>query len=87
MDKTILLTIRNWKGRKKFIAYTSELNIASQGKTEEEANKKLKEAVDLFIENAKKRGVLDEILEESCLIAKEKTAEPLISFYPLKVKV
>jgi predicted RNase H-like HicB family nuclease len=56
MKRSILLTIRNWKEDKNFIAYVPELKIASQRKTREEAIKRVKEAVDLFIENTKRRG-------------------------------
>lgn len=40
-----------WKEGKLFVAKFLELELASQGKTKEEAIKNLKEALDLYLEN------------------------------------
>jgi len=48
----------------KYVAYNPELEVASQGKTVEVAEKMLKEAVSLFIETAKKIGTFNKILRE-----------------------
>lgn len=40
-----------WKEEKTFVAKFLELELASQGKTKEEAAKNLKEALDLYLED------------------------------------
>ncbi len=87
MRKYIVLTIKAWKSGKHFIAYNPELDVASQGRSEPEANKNLHEAVQLFLETARKRGTLNEILQSSGLAIGKKPTEPKISFYPLEVRV
>ena len=47
-----------------FIAYTPELDVASCGPTEKKARKNLHEAVQIVLEEAKKKGKLVELLEE-----------------------
>lgn len=50
MKNKILHTI-TWKEGKLFVAKFVELELASQGKTKEEAIKNLKEALDLYLED------------------------------------
>ncbi len=50
-----------------YIAYTPELDVSSCATTEAKAQKKLLEAVRLFLEEAEKRGSLDQILNKACL--------------------
>lgn len=52
----LFLTSKIWKEDKHYVAYNPELEVASQGKTFKEAEKMLKEAIDLFIKTAKKIG-------------------------------
>lgn len=40
------------KGEVAFVSYCPELGIASQGKTSEDAKKNLKEAIELYLEEA-----------------------------------
>lgn len=47
------------------MARTSELDVASQGETLEEAKRHLIEAVEAFVEEAQRMGTLTDILEES----------------------
>ena len=68
----LFLTSKIWKEGKYYVAYNPELEVASQGKTLEEADKMLKEAVDLFIGTAKKIGTLKQVLEETGFVKKEK---------------
>jgi len=42
-----------WKEENLFVAKLLELELASQGKTEEEALRNLKEALDLYLEDEK----------------------------------
>lgn len=49
--KTQMLHIIVWKEKRLFVAKFLELELASQGKTKEEAVKNLKEALDLYLED------------------------------------
>lgn len=49
--KTRTLHAIIWKEEKFFVAKLLELELASQGKTKEEALKNLKEALDLYLED------------------------------------
>lgn len=55
MKKQILHSVV-WKENKLFVAKFLELELASQGKTKEEALKNLKEALDLYLEDEKIAG-------------------------------
>lgn len=52
MKKQILNAVV-WKEENLFVAKLLELELASQGKTEKEALKNLKEALDLYLEDEK----------------------------------
>ena len=58
------LTSVIWKEKEGYVSNCSELGVASTGDTVEEALKNLKEAVELYLENAKKLKILDEAEEE-----------------------
>ena len=59
----ISLTSIIWKEGDKYVSKCPELEVASCGDTLEEALENLKEAVELYIENAKELGMFDEELE------------------------
>jgi len=46
------------------VAYCPEFDVYSQGYTKEEARKNLKEAVQLFLEEAGRMGTLEQILSD-----------------------
>lgn len=48
-----------------YVAYCPELDVSSCGRSVEHAKEMLKTAVKLFLEEAKKMGTLENILEES----------------------
>jgi len=48
-----------------YVAYTPQLDLSSCGATPHEARKMLDEAMGLFLEEAKKLGTLEDILQES----------------------
>lgn len=84
----LFLTSKIWKEGKHYIAYNPELEVASQGKTLEEAEKMLKEAIGLFIKTAKKTGTLNHVLEETGFVKKEKRwFAPAVSISFLEAKV
>ncbi|MBS3097944.1 type II toxin-antitoxin system HicB family antitoxin [Candidatus Woesearchaeota archaeon] len=49
----------------------TDLDIASQGETIDEALENIKEAVELYLESAEKLGIVDEILERLGLTKKD----------------
>lgn len=58
----LFLTTKIWKEGTHYIAYTPELDIASQGVSRVRAEKRLREAVEIFIEETKRLGTLDEVM-------------------------
>ena len=62
MTDRISLTSIIWK-EGDYVSKCPELEVASCGDTLEEALENLKEAVELYIENAKELGIFDEELE------------------------
>jgi len=59
-----------WREAEGYVSKCPELGVASCGDTFEEAVFNLKEAVDLFLENARELGIMDDI--EESLTTKEK---------------
>jgi len=59
-----------WRESDGYVSKCPELGVASCGDSFEEAVSNLKEAVDLYLENAKELGLMDDI--EESLTAKEK---------------
>jgi len=57
------LTALVWKEGNQYVSKCPELEVASCGDTLEEALENLKEAVELYIENAKELGILEDELE------------------------
>jgi predicted RNase H-like HicB family nuclease len=84
----LFLTIKTWKEGKHYIAYTPELDIASQGKNIEHAEKRLNEAVDIFLEEAKNKDALKDILQSLGFLQKaKKWKSPRISFSEMEMQV
>jgi len=61
----IQFTTRIFKEGRTYVAHALELDVSSCAGTKEKAIKNLKQAVRLFLEEANKRGTLDQILEEA----------------------
>lgn len=59
------LTVQVWKEGPTYVSYAPELDISSCGRTAGRAKRNLREAVSLFIEEAAKRGILEDILAEA----------------------
>ena len=68
--KTFESTAVVWSEGKSYVSRFPELGVASCGDTFEEATDNLKEAVELYIENAKELNLLEDI--EDSLTTKEK---------------
>ncbi|MGH9521923.1 MAG: type II toxin-antitoxin system HicB family antitoxin [Terriglobales bacterium] len=61
----ITLATQVWKEGGTYVAYAPELDVSSCGSTLAGAKRALREAVDLFLEDAAERGVLADVLAES----------------------
>ena len=61
MMKTYRLTATIWKEPEGYVAKCSELGVASAGDSPSEALANLKEATELYLENAKALGMLDDL--------------------------
>lgn len=48
-----------------FVAVAPELNVSSFGNTQKEARSSLREAVELFLEECRRMGTLEDILTEA----------------------
>jgi len=68
--KTFEYTAVVWREGKNYVSKCPELGVASCGDTIEEATNNLKEAVELYVENAKELNLLEDI--EDSLTTKEK---------------
>jgi len=63
MTTVTTLTALVWKEGNQYVSKCPELEVASCGDTLEEALENLKEAVELYIENVKELGILEDELE------------------------
>ena len=66
-----------WKESEGYVSKCSELGVASCGDSFDEAVRNLREAVELYLENAKDLGIIDD-LEES-LSSREKYTAHLVA--------
>lgn len=48
-----------------YVAISPELNVSSFGETVEDARKSIKEAIEIFVEECREMGTLEDVLEES----------------------
>ena len=55
-----------------YVAYAPELDVSTCATTKAKAQKNLKEAVRLFLEEAEKMGTLHQILEEAGFVERNK---------------
>ena len=86
-------TTQIFKEGRTFVAHTRELDVSSCGGTRQRALRNLKEAVQLFLEEAERMGTLDSILKEAGylkrksklqgpkFIATERVSLPLPAFH------
>jgi predicted RNase H-like HicB family nuclease len=64
-EKEMKLAVRTYKENSYYIAENSEFDIASQGKTLEEAKSNLREAIELFLEYASKNEIDERLNKET----------------------
>jgi len=58
---SIKLTASIWQEEDQYVSLCPEVGVASCGKNPEEALEMLKEAVELYLENARELGILDDL--------------------------
>lgn len=68
--KTLDYTVVVWKEKEGYVSKCPEIGVASCGDSISEAVENLKEAVDLYLENAEALGLLEDI--EASLTTREK---------------
>jgi len=82
----IFLTTKIWKEGTHYIAYTPELDLASQGKTRESAEARLREAVTLFLDETKRMGTFDRVMQSAGFLKRRHSWEsPRVSISSLEV--
>ena len=75
MPKTLHLTAVIWREGKRYVSRCPEIGVASYGRTPRAARRALQEAVELWISNAHKLGLLDGI--RPSLEMKERYTAPI----------
>lgn len=73
MKTALTFTAQVFKEGKQYVSFNPELRVASCGDTPVEAKRMLREAIELFLEEAEKMGTLDAILEEAGFLRTKKT--------------
>jgi len=71
--KTFDYTVVVWKEKGAYVSKCPELGVASCGDSITEATENLKEAVDLYLENAEALGLLED-MEESLMTQEKYTS-------------
>jgi len=82
------LTEELWKEGDMYVSYCPELDIASCGETVDQAKKNLKEVILINLEEAKKMGTLDQLLQEAGFDKAEgilALRKELVGFTPIEV--
>lgn len=74
----IQLNATIWKEGDAYVAFNPQLDVSSCGDTPEEAQLHLREAVAVFIEEARSMGTLEQILEEAGFYAGAEWKAPVI---------
>ncbi len=73
--KRVRLIGEVWREGEMYVAACRELEVASCGRTVEEAWANLQEALQIFLEETARKGTLHELLEEAGLVERRGTLE------------
>ncbi|MFH1030088.1 MAG: type II toxin-antitoxin system HicB family antitoxin [bacterium] len=84
----IQFNIEIWKEGDMYVAYVPQLDISSCGKTVKVAKTNVCEAVEIFLDETKKMGTFNEVLEEAGFSCRNGWKAPkIISCEQVKVAV
>jgi predicted RNase H-like HicB family nuclease len=84
------LTEELWKEGSMYVSYCPELDIASCGETVDQAKKNLKEVILINLEESKKLGSLDKLLQEAGFDELQGVLtlrKELVGFTPIEVAI
>lgn len=84
------ISIQIWRKGSWFLAKCPELDFVSQGRTREEAQKNLKEVIEIQFEEMTRMGTLEEYLEECGYASHDGFAVPqpeMIGFEKLDMQI
>jgi predicted RNase H-like HicB family nuclease len=65
MKKQIIVSEHIWKEGGMYTAFCPEIDVASCGRTVDEAKENLREALEIYVEETSKKGTLKDLLEEA----------------------
>ncbi len=65
MKKRIIVSEHIWKEGGMYTSFCPDLDVASCGRTVDEAKKNLREALEIYVEETSKIGTLNDLLEEA----------------------
>lgn len=86
--KDIEFNVQVWKEGNMFVSYVPQLDLASCGKSVDDARKSIREALELFFEETEKMGTLQQVLEEAGFETDQKKhwrAPEMVAFERLKM--
>ncbi len=87
----IKLTEELWKEGNMYVSYCPELDIASCGESIEQAKKNLKEVISINLEEARKMGTFEKLLEEAGFLESQDVVlslrKELVGFTPIEVAI
>jgi predicted RNase H-like HicB family nuclease len=84
------LTEELWKEGNMYVSYCPELDIASCGENVDQAKKNLKEVILINLEEAKKLGTIDDLLQEAGFDEAQgilASRKELVGFTPIEVAI
>ncbi len=76
VNPDITFTVQVWREDGTYVAYAPELDVSSCGDSLAQARARLREAVSVFLEEASRKGTLEDILAEAGFEKHGKTYRP-----------
>ena len=70
-----------------YVAYIPEFDVSSCGKTEAQARKNVREALEIVLKEVKKKGELKDFLQEAGVSSDKTSSFPKIIFEPFSVNL
>jgi len=87
----VKVTEEIWKEGDMYVSYCPELDIASCGKSVEEAKKNLKEVISINFVECQKMGTFNQLLQDAGLTEEQEdvllTRKELVGFSPIEVGI